>query len=368
MEILPLLQELRNKKASDLHIRANGPSYLRIDGELISLNKTFSADETSAIAQSLMNEERKSIFRVRHEVDMALNFNDLGRFRINAFTQRGMVNMAFRYIPSNIPNLKDLKLPQAIEKISENRRGLVLVTGTTGCGKSTTLASMIDHINSTHSANIITIEDPIEFVHADKKAIFSQRELGTDTLTYFDALRNVVRQDPDVILVGEMRDLETVSTAITAAQTGHLVLSTIHTIDAIQTVTRIIDLFPPHQQNQARLILADTLKAVISQRLLPHASGVGRVPAVEVLVVNGIIKKLIEDSKLSEVLSQMKQGQYYGMQTFNQALVGLLRANEIKLEDALLASANPEEIKLAIRGIQSSSEDAMNFIERQPKI
>jgi twitching motility protein PilT len=223
---------------------------------------------------------------------------------------------------------------------------------------------MIEHINSTRAANIITIEEPIEFLHKDKKSIISQRELGIDTLNYPDALKHVVRQDPDVILLGEMRDTATVSAAISAAQTGHLVLSTLHTIDAAQSVNRIVDLFPPHQQDQMRLLLADTLKAVISQRLLPHASGKGRVPAVEVLVVNGLIKKLIEDKNIGEMVTQMKQGQYYGMQVFNQALVQLFKDNAVKLEDALNAATNPEELMLSIRGVQSGNDSAQSFIER----
>ena len=252
-----------------------------------------------------------------------------------------------------------------MSQIADNRRGLVLVSGTTGCGKTNTLAAIINHINVNRSENIITIEDPIEFIHNDNKSIISQRELGFDTLTYIDALKNVVRQDPDVVLLGEMRDIETVSTAITAAQTGHLVLSTIHTVNASQSINRILDLFPPHQQNQIRYLLADTLKAVVSQRLLPHASGIGRVPAVEVLIVTPLVKKMIEENNLGEVANLMKQGQYYGMQTFNQALIKLFQSGEVKLEDALNAASNPEELMLAIRGVQTSTEDANNsFFEK----
>lgn len=360
-----LLEEMIAKKASDLHLRADNPAMLRIDGRLVSMDKMFSAKETMSIAVSLMNEEQKEIFEKRHEVDLAASFEKFGRFRVNVFKQRGMVNMAFRVIPSVIPKIDQLKLPSVITKIAENQRGLVLVTGTTGCGKSHTLASIIDHINSTRTANIITIEDPIEFIHKDDKSIISQRELGFDTLSYIDALRTVVRQDPDVILVGEMRDQETVAAAITAAQTGHLVLSTIHTVDAAQTMNRIVDMFPPHQQNQIRFLLADTLKAVISQRLLPHASGKGRVPAVEVLIVTQLIKKMIEENNLGEIESLMKQGQFYGMQSFNQCLVNLFQAGEVKLEDALSAASNPEELMLVIRGVQTSTENANNsFFER----
>ncbi|MHB9154750.1 MAG: type IV pilus twitching motility protein PilT [Endomicrobiales bacterium] len=365
MDIKPLLEEMLSRNASDLHLRAQGPAIVRVDGKLVPLAAALSAADTQAIAFSLMNEEQKRIFRERREVDLASTFEGLGRFRINVFSQRGMINLALRVVPMKVPTIKELKLPPVVTQIAENRRGLVLVAGTTGCGKSNTLAALIQRINATRTENIVTIEDPIEFIHRDEKSIISQRELGFDTLTYLDALRNVVRQDPDVILLGEMRDQETVATAITAAQTGHLVLSTIHTVDAAQSVNRIVDLFPPHQQGQIRLLLADTLKAVISQRLLAHASGAGRVPAVEVMVVTPLIKKLIEESNMGEIVNQMKQGQFYGMQTFNQALIKLFQAGEVKLEDALSAATNPEELMLSIRGIQTSSEDAANnFIER----
>lgn len=365
MDIKPLLKEMLEKKASDLHLRAKSRAVLRVDGVLAPVEgKVYSADDTNAIARSLMNSEQEKIFHARHEADLAYSFEGLGRFRINVYSQLGNVNMVFRVIPTQVPQISDLKLPPVISKIAENSRGLVLVTGTTGCGKSTTLASMINHINESRTAHIVTIEDPIEYIHTEKKSIISQRELGFDTLSYPDALRNVVRQDPNVILLGEMRDLDTMSAAITAAQTGHLVLSTIHTVDAAQSINRIIDLFPPHQQLQTRYLLADTLKAVISQRLLVHSSGQGRVPAVEVLVVTPLVKKMIEENNLAEVANLMKQGQYYGMQTFNQALIKLFQANEIKLEDALAAATNPEELMLNIRGIQSGAEDANSIFER----
>ncbi len=365
MELTTLLKEMAARGTSDLHIRADHPAVLRVDGQIFVIGERLSALETEALANTLMNDEQKSRFQRRHEVDLAHSFPGFGRFRVNVFQQRGMINLAMRVVPVTIPTFADLKLPGVIGTIADNQRGLVLVTGTTGCGKSHTLAAMIGHINGTRAENIITIEDPIEFIHEDKRSIISQRELGFDTLTYIDALRNVVRQDPDVILIGEMRDQETMAAAITAAQTGHLVLSTIHTVDATQSINRIIDLFPPHQQNQIRLLLADTLKAVISQRLLPAASGKGRVPAVEVMVVTPLIKKLIEENDLSEVVNMMKQGQYYGMQTFNQALINLYQSGGIKLEDALSAASNPEELMLSVRGVQSSSEDANNsFFEK----
>lgn len=364
MDIKPVLEEMIKRKASDLHVRAEGPAVLRIDGRLHLLETFYSNNETIGIAQSLMNEEQKFTFKQYHEVDIAYSFTGIGRFRINVYSQKGLCNLAFRIIPTDVPTIKSLGLPPVISQIADNQRGLVLVTGTTGSGKSSTLAAMINHINMTRSAHIVTIEDPIEFLHRDNKSIVSQRELGFDTLTFLHALKNVVRQDPNVILLGEMRDLETVSTAITAAQTGHLVLSTVHTVDAAQTINRMVDLFPPHQQNQTRYLIADTLKAVVSQRLLPHASGVGRVPAVEVLVATALIKKLIEENNLSEVNNQMKLGQYYGMQTFNQALIKLFQEGQVKLEDALSAATNAEELMLNIKGVQSSSEDAADFMER----
>jgi twitching motility protein PilT len=366
MDIKPLVKEMIEKNASDLHLRSNSPSVMRVDGNLVIMDKTLTLEQMAELAQNLMNPEQQNTFKMRHEVDLAYTFDNMGRFRINIFKQRGLINMALRIIPVKIPVIAELKLPKVISQIADNHRGLVLVTGTTGCGKSSTLASIIHHINMNRQDNIITIEDPIEFMHKDIKSIVSQRELGFDTLTYIDALKNVVRQDPDVILLGEMRDLETVATAITAAQTGHLVLSTIHTVNAAQTINRIVDLFPPHQQAQTRILLADTLKAIVSQRLLPHASGVGRVPAVEVLVVTPLVKKMIEENNLSEVVNLMKLGQFYGMQTFNQALIKLFQSGEIKLEDALNAASNPEELMLAIRGIQTSTEDAQHssFFEK----
>ncbi|MFH1367532.1 MAG: type IV pilus twitching motility protein PilT [Elusimicrobiota bacterium] len=365
MEIRPLLQKMLEKNASDLHIRAKDHAYIRVDGVLHPADeRIFTPEETLSLAKSLMNDEQDKTFRARHEVDLAYTFEGLGRFRINVYSNLGIVNMVLRVVPVDIPTMEQLKLPPVIQKIADNRRGLVLVTGTTGCGKSTTLASMINYINGARTAHIVTIEDPIEYIHKELKSIISQRELGFDTLSYPDALRNVVRQDPNVILLGEMRDLDTMAAAITAAQTGHLVLSTVHTVDAAQSVNRILDMFPPHQQTQMRFLLADTLKAVISQRLLPHSSGSGRVPAVEVMVVTALVKKMIEDNNISEITNLMKQGQYYGMQTFNQALIKLFQTGEVKLEDALAAAANPEELMLSIRGIQSSSEDASSIFDR----
>ncbi|MFH1259909.1 MAG: type IV pilus twitching motility protein PilT [Elusimicrobiota bacterium] len=355
MDLRELLELMMKAKASDLHLKEDGPPIARMDGELMVLDSApLSPKSIELICTTLMKQKHQSMFDQKHECDLAYTLPSIGRFRVNIFHQRGLTNLVFRAIPEHIPKFEDMHLPQSIKKLADNERGLVLVTGTTGCGKSTTLATMIDYINETRSCHIVTIEDPIEFIHKDKKSIISQREIGLDTLSYLEALKHVVRQDPDVILIGEMRDLETMAAALTAAQTGHLVLATIHTIDAIQTVTRIVDLFPPHQQTQIRYQLADTLKGVVSQRLLLHSSGKGRVPAVEVLVASPLVRKLIEENSLTEISNVIKQGSYYGMQNFNQALLKLTNQNLVTLEEALSAASNPEELMLAIRGIESN--------------
>ena len=354
-ELDELLKLMVSKKSSDLHLRSGTNAVLRIDGKLKLIeNRIFSAVQTEKIAQSIMSTRQRELFATKGECDLSYSLAGIGRFRGNIYRQRGSINIAMRYVPVEITSFDSLNLPQVVKKIADNQRGLVLVTGTTGCGKSTTLASMIEHINSTRTNHIITLEDPIEFLHKDKLSIISQRELGMDTTSYSEALKHIVRQDPDVILIGEMRDTDTMAAALTAAQTGHLVLSTIHTIDAIQTVTRIVDMFPPHHQNQIRLQLSDTLKGVISQRLLANTKG-GRVPACEILVVTALVKKFIEQNTMSEIMQAMKQGAYYGMQVFNQSLLALYNSGNISLEDALAAATNPEELMMNIRGITSDS-------------
>ncbi|MFH1540696.1 MAG: PilT/PilU family type 4a pilus ATPase [Elusimicrobiota bacterium] len=350
-----LLKLMILEKASDLHLRSARNVVLRINGKLKPLeDKVFSIEQIKEIAQSIMSEKQRESFATKYECDLSYSLKGIGRFRGNIYYQRGSINIAMRYVPVEIPTFEMLNLPPIIEKIADNQRGLVLVTGTTGCGKSTTLAAMIKHINSTRAAHIITLEDPIEFLHRDKLSIVSQRELGVDTISYKEALKHIVRQDPDVILIGEMRDIDTMAAAITAAQTGHLVLSTIHTVDAIQTITRIVDMFPSHQQNQIRLQLADTLKSVISQRLLINVKG-GQIPACEVLIMTSLIKKFMEQNTISEIVQAMKQGNYYGMQTFNQSLLNLYSSGNILLEDALDAATNPEELMMNIKGITSES-------------
>ncbi|MFA5976250.1 MAG: type IV pilus twitching motility protein PilT [Elusimicrobiota bacterium] len=362
MELKALLQTMLKKKASDLHLRSNKPAVFRVDGVLVAKTaEAISGDQIEQWVKSILNEHQLKTFEESMECDLALSVEEMGRFRVNVYRQRGVVNLAIRLVPKIVPSFSQLKLPAVIQKISDEPRGLVLVTGTTGSGKSTTLAAMLDYINMTRSRHIVTIEDPIEYVHEDKKSIVSQRELSQDTLSFAEALKHVLRQDPDIVLLGEMRDLETMSAALTAAQTGHLVLSTIHTIDTMQTVNRVIDIFPPHQQNQIRYQLGDTLRAVVSQRLLPHASGVGRVPAVEVMIVTPIIRKYILENTLSEIGPMMKQGGYYGMQTFHQSLVSLIQSQEITLETALEASSNPEEVMMAIRGVQTGTDNNSSF-------
>jgi twitching motility protein PilT len=360
MDLTEILGTALKARASDIHLKPGLPPVYRIDGALRPHPKLprLSTDQTIAFANEIMNEVQKLRFQEVHEIDLSYGVPGLGRFRVNVFTQRGSVSMVLRFIPFDIKSMEELQLPPIIKKIAAEQRGLVLVTGATGSGKSTTLASIIDYINSERTAHIVTIEDPIEYLHRDKKCIINQREVGFDTEGYEIALKSALRQDPDVILVGEMRDHETIETAITAAETGHLVLSTLHTIDATETINRIITSFPPHQQNQIRLQLSGIIKGIISQRLVPRADGKGRVPAVEILVSTARIRELIDDKEKGKLIRDLIQQGYtsYGMQTFDQSLMMLLKQELITFEEALRQCSNPDDFKLKYSGISSTSD------------
>ncbi len=357
-----ILKVALNAGSSDVHIKAGLPPIFRIDGSLYPYKESprLTPDMVNRIAFGIMNKGQQEKFRNDFEIDLAYGVPGLGRFRVNIFQQRGTVGIVLRAIPFNILNIEQLYLPPVIGKIAMEQRGLILVTGTTGSGKSTTLAAMIDLINSTRTCHIVTIEDPIEFLHRDKKSIVNQREVGFDTKSFAISLKSALRQDPDVILVGEMRDFETIETALTAAETGHLVLSTLHTIDATETITRVVTAFPPFQQKQIRLQLAGIIKGVISQRLVPRSDGKGRVPAVEILVSTGRIRECIEDKdRTKEVRDAISTGhQIYGMQTFDQSLMLLYRRKLITFEEALRQSTNPDDFKLKVSGISGGSDAA----------
>lgn len=370
MDINDLLRKAHAQEASDLHIKVGSPPILRIYGELTPLTseKKISQEDATKIALSVMSPAQADIFKRKNDIDLAYSVSGLGRFRCNIFMQRGTVGLVFRVIPMRIPTIDDLLLPEVIKKISMEQRGLILVTGTTGSGKSTTLASMIDLINSTRTEHIMTIEDPIEYLHRDKKSIINQREIGNDTESFSKALRQALRQDPDVILVGEMRDFETIQTSLVAAETGHLVLSTLHTIDATETVNRIIAVFPPYQHKQVRMQLASVLKAIISMRLVPRADGKGRVPAVEVLIATATIKDCILDPDKTKTISDVvEQGAiHYSMQSFDQSILSLFKASLITYEEALRRATNPDDFVLKVKGIQSTSDLSLEGFERKP--
>jgi len=367
MNINDLLKMAIERKASDLHLKVGSHPVLRIDGDLSSLGelKRLMQEDTIAMAFSIMNARQKQRFKEDLELDIAYSVPGLGRFRCNVFQQRGAVGLVMRVIPARIMSVRELMLPAVIERICEERRGLVLCTGTTGSGKSTTLASMVDYINNTRGEHIMTIEDPIEFLHRDKKSIVNQREVDVDTHGFATALRAALRQDPDVVLVGEMRDFETIETALLAAETGHLVFSTLHTLDATETVNRIISVFPPHHQKQIRIQLSQVLKAIISLRLVPRADGIGRVPAAEVLISTAYIRECIENKeKTKYIREQIALGtSQYGMQTFDQSLFQLYKSGLITLEDALQRATNPDEFKLKIQGVQFTSDMSREQME-----
>jgi twitching motility protein PilT len=367
MHIDDLLRIAMERKASDLHLKVGNYPHIRVDGELVPLTDQprISAEDMLNMAFSMMSNRQKQKFKEQAELDMAYGVAGLGRFRVNVFQQRGNVGLVLRVIPTKIRSLDELYLPKIVETICDEQRGMVLVTGVTGSGKSTTLAAMIDRINSGRPEHIITIEDPIEFLHRDKKGFVNQREVEVDTPSFASALRASLRQDPDTILVGEMRDLETIQTALHAAETGHLVFSTLHTLDAVETINRIIAVFPPPEQKQIRLQLAAVLRAVISQRLVRRADGTGRVPAVEVLMTTAYIKECIITPEKTRMIKEALQAgtSQYGMQTFDQSLYDLYTQGLISYETALENASNPDDFKLRVQGIASTAAAAREQME-----
>lgn len=347
MDILELLRLMKEKGASDLHIRVPLQPILRIDGNLMPQTDLppVTPECAEGILKQITTPEQREKFYHEKELDFAYGVPGLARFRVNVLQQRGTISIAFRMIPFDIPTIDELGLPQICKELVLRPRGLILVTGPTGSGKSTTLAAMIHHLNQTLARNVITIEDPIEYLHRNIKCIIAQREVGTDTMSFDQALVHALRHDPDVILVGEMRDLETITTAMRAAETGHLVLGTLHTTDAPQTVDRIIDIFPPSQQQQIRLQFSQAIEAVLSQTLLPRASGKGRIAAFEIMIANAAVRNLIREGKTYELHNVMQLSASEGMQTLDQALADLVRRKLVTLEDAMMKSSSPEKLR-----------------------
>jgi twitching motility protein PilT len=365
-ELEPALRRVVESDGSDLHLKVPSQPLIRRMGRLepIPGSDSLTPEDTEKLVCDLLADDKIKLqeFIDDNEVDFSFGITGLARFRVNAFRQRGVVSLVCRAVPHEIKTIEQLGLPETVSQVADEERGIILLTGTTGSGKSSTLAAMIDQINRFHSKHIVTIEDPIEFLHRDNRSIVNQREVGSDTASFKRALRRVLRQDPDVILVGEMRDEETVSTALSAAETGHLVLSTLHTVDAPETINRIIDFFPPHMSNQVRAMLAGTLKSVISQRLVPTSDGNGRVACCEILRMTGRVRDMImnpeETGRLTDAIAE---GAYYGMQTFDQALLGHVQAGRVSMEDALRAATSPHDFKLMVAadGQRSTSVDQL---------
>lgn len=350
-----LLKATVERKASDLHLTVGLPPMLRLSGKLVptEFNRLL-PDDTKKLIYSILNDKQKEKFERTWELDCSHGVRGFGRFRVNVFRQRGVVGASLRAISSTVPSRTELNLPEAVEGIVSKPHGLILVTGATGAGKSTTIACMIDMINNERNAHIITIEDPIEYIHPHKKAMINQRELWQDTQSWANALRATLREDPDVILVGEMRDIDTIAGTLVAAETGHLVFSTLHTSDAPQTVDRIVDVFPPHQQQQTRIQLASVMEAVFSQQLIIHASGVGRVPAIEIMLATSAVRSLIREGKTHQLYNTIQTGAKFGMKTMEQALFELYTNKQITEEDALNHTSHPEDLKRMIDGANSS--------------
>ena len=359
MNLKQMLVEMLNRKASDLHIRVGVRPYLRVNGKLEQIaTDPITIDLMDQIVSQVLNEKQRERFYRKNEMDLALSVSKLGRFRINLYRQRGTAGIAIRAVNTLVPSFEELNLPDTIRQLAQTQRGLIIIPGTTGSGKSTTLAALIEEINSNRTDNILTVEDPIEYIYRDKKSIISQREVGGDTETFATALRHAFRQDPDVILIGEIRDLETMSIALTAADSGHLVLTTLHTVNVVETITRIISFFPPHQHQQIRLLLAGTLKAIVCQRLLSRADMPGRVPALEIMIASGAIKECIMDpDKTVDIPELMEQGVVqYGMQTFDQSIMKLYKQGLISFEGAMNHASNPDDFDLRVKGITGTSE------------
>jgi len=368
MDIDLILKAALELEASDIHIKAGAPPQFRVQGQLTTIPQLprLSAGDTEALADQVMNDVWRRKLRQDLDIDLSYSLPGFGRFRGSIFYQRGTLAMTLRTIPFEVKPIRDLNLPTVLEKICAFERGLVLVTGTTGSGKSTTLASMVDHINTTTRRNIITIEDPIEFLHRDKKSTIYQREVGWDVSTFARGLRSALREDPDIILVGEMRDAETMETALMAAETGHLVLSTLHTTDATESINRIIGAFSPHQQRQVRTQLSSILKAIVSMRLIPRADSKGRVPAVEVMIVTPYVQECIRDrDKAGAIHDAIAAGvSEYGMQTFDQSVYHLYKKGLISLEQGVRHSSSPDNFKLRVQGVQSTADIALEEMEK----
>jgi twitching motility protein PilT len=368
VNIKTVLEGMIEMGASDLHLKPGIPPVVRTDGRLQRLDfPPPTPPQMEAVARQILTPAQQEQFERTREVDFAFGVTGLARFRANFYIQRGSIAMVFRHVPVTINSVEELELPPAVKTLALLPRGLVLVTGTAGSGKSTTLAAMVNEININLPHNVVTVEDPIEFLHKDERSIVNQREVGSDTASFHEALRHILRQDPDVILIGEIRDALTMQVALTAADTGHLVLSTLHTMDATQTINRIISFFPPHQHQEIRYLLSSTLMGVISQRLIPRSNGEGRVPAVEVMMATANIRELIKDPEKTPLIQQaVREGvTSHGMQTFDQALMKLYRSGTISIEDALRNSSNPHEFSLRIKGIEGSSDKSWELFEGQ---
>jgi twitching motility protein PilT len=371
MNIKRVLQKMVELKASDLHVKVGTKPTARQNGSLVTLDEPAPTQaDLEAVVDQILTPKQKRTFEETKEVDFAFGVTGLSRFRSNFYQQRGTTAMVFRQVPATIPTFEELNLPPVIEEIAGRPRGLVLVCGTVGSGKSTTLASMIDTVNRTVARNVITIEDPVEFLYRDKKSTISQREVGLDTATFGEGLKHILRQDPDVILIGEVRDPDTMQTAMMAADTGHLVLTTLHTTDAAQTINRILSFFPPHQHEETRYLLSSSLQAVIAMRLMPRSDQTGRVPAVEIMTVTATIREyLLDPEKTSLIKTAIAEGvSQYGMQTFDQAIMKIHSEGKISLETALRYCSNPTEFELRVKGIHSTSDETWKPFEHKENL